>query len=212
MRYDIRPFGGDYLGDISRRVVYLTFDNGYEMGFTPIILDTLKDRGISATFFVTRQFLRSSPELVLRMIDEGHIVGNHSAAHLNMSQMTDAEIIADLREVEDMFFDITGRRIDPFFRFPNGDYSIRALNTVYEMGYWTFFWSLAYMDWDTNNQPGRDVAFRQVTNHIHNGCVILLHAVSESNTEALGDIIDRVHAMGFTFETLADLRPHPPGR
>ncbi|MCL2703043.1 MAG: polysaccharide deacetylase family protein [Defluviitaleaceae bacterium] len=205
-KYDIRNFGGDYLGDISRPVVYLTFDEGYDMGFTPAILDTLKEKGVKAAFFVTTSFIRSSPELCARMKNEGHIVGNHSDTHRDMNELTDEEIIEELKEVERLFKQATGFDLDPFFRFPSGVYSMRALDTVYRQGYRTFFWSLAYRDWDVNNQPGKDEAFRQVTEHIHNGCVILLHSVSQSNAEALGDIIDRVHAMGFTFESLDSIR------
>ena len=205
MRYDIRPFGGDYLGDITRPVLYLTFDLGYEMGYTGLILDTLRDRGVSATFFVTAGYIRNSPDFVRRMVADGHVVGNHSATHRQFSQLTDLEIMQELRLVEDLFLSNTGVEMPRFFRFPYGDYSMRALYTVYRQGYLTFFWSLAYMDWDPNNQPGKDVAFRQVTNHVHNGAVILLHA-AQSNALALGDIIDHLHAAGFTFETLEDLQ------
>ena len=194
------------MGDVSRRVVYLTFDEGYDGGYTAGILDILKEKNVPAAFFITASFARSAPELLVRMKNEGHIVGNHSATHRDMNAMSESEIIAELVEVEQLFQIATGYEIDPFFRFPNGVYSMRALEIVYNQGYYTYFWSLAYRDWLVNDQPGRDEAFRQVTEFVHNGCVILLHSVSLSNYEALADIIDRVRFMGFTFEPLDSIR------
>lgn len=202
---DIRQFGGYYLGDISQKVVYLTMDEGYEFGFTPDILDTLREKGVKAAFFVTKNFIEDQAELCKRMKEEGHVVGNHTVNHKNASTLTDEEMLFEITEVERCFKEATGYDMDKYFRFPSGDYSIRTLNIVKELGYTTVFWSLAYMDWDENKQPGKQYAFDHVAAYFHNGCIMLLHAKSQSNTEALGDIIDYVRSQGYSFETLDNL-------
>jgi len=203
--FDIRQFNGYYLGDLSERAVYLTFDNGYENGFTPIILDILKEKGVHAAFFVTKPYIQQAPELCIRMIEEGHIVGNHTVRHRNSSSLTDEEFIFELEETARFFKEVTGYDMHPYFRPPGGEYSARILSLANELGYKTIFWSLAYLDYDVNNQPGRQAAFDRVTSTIHNGCIILLHAISQSNTEALGDIIDYIREQGFEFKPLDDL-------
>ena len=141
----------------------------------------------------------------MRMINEGHVVANHSVRHLDSYTLTDAEFIFEIVETSRYFREVTGHYMSAFFRPPNGTYSARTLSLTNDLGYRTIFWSLAYRDWVTTDQPGRDYAFQRVTRTIHNGCIILLHAVSRSNVEALGDIIDWIHAQGFEFKSLYDL-------
>lgn len=204
-KFDFRQFGGYYLGDISQKVIYLTFDEGYENGFTPQILDTLKEKNIKAAFFVTKPYIKEHPELCIRMKEEGHIVGNHTVGHKNSWELTDEEMLYEITECERYFKEATGYDMDKYFRFPAGEFSARTLSIVNDLGYKSIFWSFHYLDYDRQNQPGRDKAFETVTSYYHNGCIMLLHAVSESNTQALADILDHISANGFIFKTLDDL-------
>ena len=201
----ILDYDAYYLGDTSRKVIYLTFDEGYELGFTPMILDTLAKNDVKAAFFVTKGFLESQPELAKRMVEEGHVVGNHSATHPQFSTISDEEITKELKDCANYFFDITGKEMDPFFRPPAGEYSIRVLERVLNEDYKTIFWSFAYRDWITDEQPGKGVAYDMAMTYSHNGCIMLLHAVSESNALALDDIIKDLKAKGYSFESLYDL-------
>ena len=185
-------------GDEHEGKVYLTFDEGYENGYTAEILDILKEKNVSAVFFVTLSYAKSEPELIQRMIDEGHVVGNHSARHPNMTQIgMDAAYneVADLHNYisENFGYDMY------LFRPPEGAFSERSLALLQKMGYRTVCWSFAYADWDPANQPEHQKAFERVTRSIHDGEIFLLHAVSETNTAILGDVIDYVRAEGFTF-------------
>lgn len=186
----------------QEKVMYLTFDNGYEFkNLTGSILDTLKEKNVKAAFFVTLSYVKQNPQFIRRMIDEGHIVGNHSTTHpvfpaLNRTQM--AQEIATLDNYLRENFSYTS----PYFRFPTGAYSECALELVTSIGFRSIFWSIAHTDWDTNAQKGADNAFSTVTSRFHPGAVILLHAVSQDNTEALGRIIDEAHAQGYVFKTL----------
>ena len=203
--FDIRLFGGHYLGDTGKRVVYLTFDEGYENGYTGPILDTLKALNVPAAFFLTQTYIRANPDLVQRMVDEGHVAANHSVTHRSIPELTDAEIMEELNGCADYFFETTGALMDMFFRPPEGNYSARSLSAVYDLGYRTVFWSFAYVDWDINDQPGREAAYETIMNGVHNGAVLLLHAVSVSNAEALPDVIADLKDMGFEFGSLYDL-------
>jgi len=206
--FDIRQFNGFYLGDLTRQVVYLTFDNGYEFeNLTIEILDILKDRDVHAAFFVTLPYIRNNPDIVMRMINEGHVVANHSNRHRNSSTLSDEDFVREIVETSAFFREQTGHYMSAFFRPPNGEYSARTISLTNDLGYRTIFWSLAYMDWVTDNQPGREYAFNRVTSTIHNGCIILLHGVSRSNVEALPDIIDWIRDQGFEFLSLYDLEP-----
>ncbi len=202
---NINQYGGYYLGDTSQKVIYLTFDEGYENGYTSQILDVLKDKGVKAAFFVTKSYIESEPELVRRMVAEGHIVGNHSVSHPDFTAISDEEIAAELEGCAAAFEETTGYVMPPYFRPPEGVYSIRTLEKTWAEGYKTIFWSYAYQDWDVNNQPGKDGAFQMVKDNYHNGSIMLLHAVSQSNTEALPEIIDFLWEQGYTFKTLDDL-------
>jgi peptidoglycan-N-acetylmuramic acid deacetylase len=188
----------------AEKVMYLTFDNGYEyQNLTANILDTLKEKNVKAVFFITLSYAKSNKALVQRMINEGHIVGNHSANHpsfpnLNRTQM--AEEIAKL----DNFLRTQFGYTSPYFRFPSGEYSENALELVTSIGFKSVFWSVAYSDWDTSVQKGADFAFSTVTSRFHPGAVILLHAVSKDNADALGRIIDKAQEEGYSFKTLDD--------
>ncbi|MCL2407489.1 MAG: polysaccharide deacetylase family protein [Defluviitaleaceae bacterium] len=203
--FDIRQFGGYYLGDITQKEIYLTWDEGYEQGHTAQILDVLLEKDVQAAFFVTKPYIKSHPDLVKRMVEEGHIVGNHTARHKPSPELSDEEFVFELRTTADYFKEVTGHDMPLFFRPPAGVYSARTLKLAQDMGYKTIFWSLAFVDWEINNQPGQTAALKAVTGYTHNGCIILLHAVSESNTQALADVIDQVREQGFVFKSLDDL-------
>lgn len=198
-------FDAYYLGDVSKKIIYLTFDEGYEMGYTEKILDILKENDVQAAFFVTKPYIESDPELVRRMVAEGHIVGNHSVTHPAMSTLSDEGILKELSGCATYFKEITGVDMPLFFRPPAGEYSIRTLEKTQEAGYKTIFWSFAYKDWVTDEQPGEQVAYNNIINYSHNGCIMLLHAVSKSNTEALDSAIKELKAEGYSFESLENL-------
>lgn len=187
------------------KVFYITFDCGYENGFTPSILDTLKEKDVKAIFFVTKDFVVKNPEYVKRMKEEGHLVGNHTVRHLSSPTLTPEELAAELYEVAATMEELTGYSIDPFFRTPMGDYSERVLKVVQDMGYTSAFWSIAYYDYDVNNQPGKEYVVDHFNTYHHNGCIALIHNISESNTQALGDVLDLLRNAGYRFGTLAEL-------
>lgn len=202
---DLAKYGAYYLRNTEEKVVYLTFDEGYENGFTPAILDTLKEKQIKAAFFITGSYLKHSPELVKRMKEEGHVVGNHSQTHPDFTTQTDEQVIAEVSQVAAKFKEVVGTEMDPFFRFPSGRYSEKDLYIVRKLGFRSIFWSMAYKDWDTKDQPGKDYAYQHVMANYHPGAVILLHAVSSSNTEALADIITSLDEAGYRFGSLYEL-------
>lgn len=202
---DLAKYGTYYLGDTSQKVVYLTFDEGYENGFTPTILDTLKAKGVKAAFFITGSYLKHNPDLVKRMKEEGHVIANHSQTHPDFTTKTLEEVLAEVNQVGDKYKELTGSELDPFFRFPSGRYTERDLYAIRKLGYRNVFWSIAHKDWDVNNQPGKEAAYNHVMDNYHNGAVILLHAVSSSNTEALADIITGLDEAGYRFGSLYEL-------
>ena len=186
-------------GEQHKGKVYLTFDEGYENGYTPKILDVLKEKGVSAVFFVTLSYAKSEPELIKRMIDEGHVVGNHSARHPNMTKITMEEMYAEVADLHNYISENFGYDMY-LFRPPEGAFSERSLALLQKMGYRTVCWSFAYADWDPANQMEHQKAFERITRNIHDGEIYLLHAVSETNTAILGDVIDHVRNSGYTFE------------
>lgn len=185
----------------GKKVIYLTFDCGYENGCTEKILDVLKEKQVPAAFFVTLPYLKSSPEIAARMILDGHVVGNHSDTHPNFSTISRTQMAKEIETVDNYLRTKFGYS-SPYFRFPQGVYSESALDLVNNAGFKSIFWSSAYADWDTNNQKGKQYAFDTVTKRLHPGCVLLLHAVSQDNADALGDIIDYAKAEGYEFATL----------
>lgn len=182
--------------------IYLTFDEGYEQGYTGQILDTLKKYNVPAVFFITGHYLTSQPELVKRMVAEGHQVANHTYNHPDLAQVSKERFDKELGQLEQEFEELTGSTMAPFLRPPMGNYSLTTLQWAKERNYKTVFWSMAFRDWDPNDQPGADFSHRYVTEHIHPGAVILLHAVSESNTQALPRIIEDLRAAGYEFAPL----------
>lgn len=184
--------------------MYLTFDCGYEyMNLTDDILDTLKEKNVKAAFFVTLSYIKSNPEKVDRMITEGHIVGNHSATHPVFPDISRTQMADELYKVDEYLQKHFNYK-NEYFRFPTGTYSENALELVTSVGYKSIFWSVAHGDYDTEKQPTVKETFDTVTGRFHPGAVILLHAISQSNTDALADIIDEAHTQGYTFKTLDD--------
>lgn len=195
---------GIFLGNTSEKKVYLTFDEGYENGYTPKILDTLKSNHVPAAFFVTADFVDKQPKLVQRMAVEGHIVGNHTATHRSLPELADSEIRKEIEITHYKVRELTGKDMK-FMRPPMGEYNSRVLNELKELGYKAVFWSMAYRDWETDKQPGQVTAYNNVMDNVHPGAVILLHAVSKSNADALDEIIKGVKARGYSFASLKEL-------
>ena len=188
-------YGAYFIAPADCGKFYLTFDEGYENGFTPQILDVLKEKGVRAVFFVTGDFVRTQPELVQRMIDEGHVVGNHTNRHKNPTQVPLEEAAADIRELHEAVEERFGYTMS-LYRPPEGAFSEQTLAMVQQMGYTTCLWSFAYKDYDVNDQPDVETAYARTTKFIHEGAIYLLHAVSETNAAILGDLIDEVRARG----------------
>ena len=195
----------DNIYQSQEKIAYLTFDDGPTKKCTPKILDILKANDVTAAFFVTKSYIESCPDLVNRMVEEGHIVGNHSSTHPEMAGLSSDEILAELNGCADAFQKVTGVEMPRYFRPPSGVYSIHSLAQTQAAGYKTIFWSFAYQDWDTENQPGVQAAYDMVMNHYHNGCIMLLHAVSQSNTEALDQMLKSLKAQGYVFMSLDQL-------
>lgn len=186
----------------EEKVMYMTFDNGYEYeNLTSDILDTLKEKNVKAAFFITLDYAKKNKTLVRRMIDEGHIVGNHSATHPSFPTLTRTQMAEDIDKL-DSFLKTEFSYSSPYFRFPSGEYSECALELVTSLGFKSIFWSVAYADWDTSTQKGKDYSYSTVTSRFHPGALILLHAVSRDNAEALGSIIDKAVEEGYRFATL----------
>jgi peptidoglycan-N-acetylmuramic acid deacetylase len=181
--------------------LYLTFDEGYENGYTTKILDTLQEKNVPAVFFVTYDYASKNPDLIKRMIDEGHVVGNHSYNHPSMPTVSLEKGEEEITKLHNYIKDTFGYEMT-LFRPPMGEYSERTLALAQNLGYQSVFWSFAYADWDPKKQPEPEAALKKTVERVHNGAVYLLHAVSETNTQILGDFIDQVCAKGFSFEKL----------
>ncbi len=194
-------YGAKCLDISGEKVIYLTFDCGYENGCTEKILDTLKEKKVPAAFFVTLPNVKDNPEIIARMINEGHIVGNHSDTHPNFSKINRTQMVKEIEALDNYLRENFGYSA-PFFRFPEGACSENALELVQSIGYTSVFWSSAYADWDINNPKGKQYAFDTVTSRLHPGCILLLHAVSPDNADALGDIIDYAREQGYEFKAL----------
>ena len=202
----LRQYDAAYLGDTSQPVIYLTFDAGYENGFTGQILDTLAKHDVSAAFFLVGNYLEKNPDLVRRMAAEGHTVGNHTLHHPDMSKLTDSTAFEqELTGLEERYREITGQELPKFYRPPQGVYSEENLEMAQELGYKTVFWSLAYADWDNAAQPGREAAFSKLLPRIHNGAVVLLHSTSRTNAEILDELLTKWEEMGYRFGKLEEL-------
>jgi peptidoglycan-N-acetylmuramic acid deacetylase len=195
-----------YMGDTSHKYIYLTFDEGYENGYTGKILDVLKANNVKAGFFVTVPYINSNKELVKRMADEGNLVCNHSNTHPSMATITNEEKFKwELTSTEEAYKEATGYNMSKFFRPPMGRYSELSLNYTNKLGYKTIFWSFAHKDWLKDDQPNPEKAKKLILKRTHPGGIYLLHAVSKTNTEILDSLIKEWKSQGYEFKTLNDL-------
>ena len=202
----LRQYQAAYIGNTNEKVLYLTFDAGYENGCTAKILDTLKEKQVPAAFFLVGNYIRQSPDLVRRMVAEGHTVGNHTMHHYDMSRLSDkAAFSKELTDLEALYKETVGQELPKFYRPPQGIYSEKNLKMAQELGYKTLFWSLAYVDWNNDAQPTREAAFAKLLPRTHNGAVVLLHSTSKTNAEILGELIDKWKEAGYRFGTLEEL-------
>ena len=205
-RQQLRQYDAAYLGDPSKKVLFLTFDAGYENGSTEKILDTLKEQQVPAAFFLVGNYIEKNADLVRRMEAEGHIVGNHTMHHKDMSKITDeAAFTKELQDLEKLYEDTVGKPMPKYYRPPQGIYSEDNLRLAQKLGYKTVFWSLAYVDWNNDSQPTREQAFAKLLPRTHPGAVILLHSTSKTNAEILGELIEKWKAEGYRFGTLEEL-------
>lgn len=203
---ELKKYDAYYVGDSSKKVIYLTFDCGYENGNTVPILDALKKHNAPATFFVVGHYLESAPELVKRMVDEGHTVGNHTYHHPDMSKISDASAFQkEMEGVSELYQELTGCEMVKFYRPPQGKYSTANLQMAKDLGYRTFFWSLAYVDWNVDAQPSCEEALQKLTTRIHPGAIVLLHNTSKTNGEVLDELLCKWEEMGYTFEKLENM-------
>ena len=201
----IKDCGGYFLGE-DEKVIYLTFDAGYENGNVEKILDTLKEENVPAAFFILDNLVTSNTDLVKRMVEEGHTVCNHTAKHKDMTKMTTKEAFAEeLLNMEQIYKDKTGYELAKYYRPPEGRFNKENLTWANEMGYKTIFWSFAYADWDNENQMSADKAVEKIMTNTHNGEVLLLHPTSKTNAEILPTLIKKWKEMGYTFGTLDEL-------
>jgi peptidoglycan-N-acetylmuramic acid deacetylase len=198
--------GAFYKADPSKKEIYLTFDNGYENGYTAQILDVLKKEKVPATFFVTGHYLETAPDLVKRMATEGHIVGNHSWSHPDLTKSSNEQMVEELEKVRKKAEELTGNKTMKYLRPPRGVFSDRTLAIAKQQGYTHAFWSLAYVDWNTDQQRGAQYAYDHIMKQMHPGAVILLHTVSKDNADALERVIQDVKKEGYTFKSLDDLK------
>ena len=202
----LRQYDAVYIGDTSRKVLYLTFDAGYENGCTAQILDALKKHQAPAAFFLVGNYIEKNPDLVRRMVEEGHTVGNHTMHHYDMSKISDkAAFSKELQDLETLFRETTGQELPKYYRPPQGIYSEENLKMAQELGYRTVFWSLAYVDWNNDSQPTAEQAFAKLLPRTHNGAVVLLHSTSKTNAEILDELLTKWKEQGYRFGTLDEL-------
>lgn len=202
----LRKYQGIYIADTEKPIVYLTFDEGYENGYTPKILDVLLEKKVNAIFFITGPYLNQQEALVRRMIEEGHAIGNHTVGHFSLPTLDDEKMRKEVADLDRTFYEKFNKHM-VFLRPPKGEYSEHSLAVTSEMGYINVFWSFAYDDWNRNNQRGWEYAYNKVMPNLHNGAILLLHAVSSDNAEALGRIIDDTRKKGYEFGDVFDLIP-----
>ncbi len=203
---ELAGYDAYYCGQGEEKVIYLTFDCGYENGNTEPILDALKKHNAQATFFVVGHFLESAPEIVKRMVADGHTVGNHTYHHPDMSKISGMSAFRkEMDDVASLFKEVTGTELAMYYRPPQGKYSTENLQMAKELGYSTFFWSLAYVDWNQDSQPSHEEAFAKLTSRIHPGAIVLLHSTSKTNGEIMDELLTKWEEMGYTFRPLADL-------
>lgn len=206
---ELQQYDAFYAQDTEEKNIYLTFDCGYENGNTEIILDALKKHHAPATFFVVGNFLSTSPDLVKRMVSDGHIVGNHSYHHPDMSKISSMDSFSkELQELSDLYQETTGKEMKKYYRPPQGKYSESNLKMAKDLGYKTFFWSLAYVDWYQDKQPSKEEAFDKLLGRIHPGAIVLLHSTSSTNAQILDELLTKWEEMGYQFRALDYLVEH----
>lgn len=189
------------MGNKDSNSIYLTFDLGYEAGYTEHILDALKENNVKAAFFITGHYLNTQTDLVKRMIEEGHIVGNHTVNHKSLVDLSDEEIEKEIMDLHNALYDKLGYEMT-YFRPPKGEYSQRVLSIAQKLGYTTVLWSSAYDDWDENNQGREDYGKSKILDNLHNGCVLLLHGTSKDNSNILDYVLKETISRGYEFKSL----------
>ena len=197
----MEKYNGLCIGNNSKKNIYLTFDAGYEAGYTIKILDVLKEKGVSATFFITSHYLNTADEQVKRMIEEGHTIGNHTVNHKSMPEITDEEIEQEVMKLHQAVYEKYNYEMR-YIRPPKGEFSERTLKKCEDLGYKTVMWSFAYCDWDENKQPTIEEGKKKIVDNFHPGEIILLHSNSKTNSEILADIIDEARNQGYEFKSL----------
>lgn len=201
----LEKYDAYYVDESGEKNIYLTFDNGYEQGYTKDILNVLKEENVPATFFVTGHYVKEEPALVKRMVDDGHIIGNHSYHHPDFSVMRKQEIEKELTDLEKAVADVSDQKQLTYLRPPRGIFSENTLQWTKELGYTHIFWSLAFKDWNTDSQKGWQYAYDEIMEQIHPGAIILLHTVSSDNADALEKVIKELKKQGYTFKSLDHL-------
>ncbi len=203
---ELKKHNAYYRDDTDEQIIYLTFDAGFENGYTPSILDTLKKHDVPSTFFLVGNYMKTSPDLVKRMVDENHIVANHTYSHPDMSKISSKDSFQkELEDLEAEYKKVTGQEMKKYYRPPQGIYSEENLQMANGLGYNTFFWSLAYVDWYVDDQPSKEEAFEKLIGRIHPGAIVLLHSTSETNAEILDELLGEWKDMGYKFGSLEEL-------
>ena len=202
----LKQYDAAYIGNTEEKVLYLTFDAGYENGCTAKILDVLREQQVSAAFFLVGNYIEKNADLVRRMAEEGHTVANHTMHHYDMSKLSEKEAFSkELTDLENLYRQTTGLELPRYYRPPQGIYSEENLAMAQELGYKTVFWSLAYVDWNNDAQPTKEEAFAKLLPRTHNGAVVLLHSTSRTNADILEELIGKWKDMGYRFGTLEEL-------
>ena len=201
----LQTYDAAYLDPSGEKVIYLTFDAGYENGCTGKILDILQKHNIPAAFFLTGHYIEKNPDLVRRMASEGHIVGNHTMHHPDASKLTEEAFQKELQDLEKLYFDKVGQEMPKFYRPPQGIYSEENLKMAQKMGYKTVFWSLAYVDWNNDAQPDPQSSKEKLLSRTHDGMVLLLHSTSQTNVQILEDLLTHWTQMGYRFAPISEL-------
>lgn len=202
---ELKKYNAYYAEDTSEKKLYLTFDAGFENGNTPAILDALKKHDVKATFFVVGTYIKDNPDLIKRIHEEGHLIGNHTYHHPDMSKIATKESFhKELKDVETEYKNVVGEEMTKFYRPPQGKYNESNLQMAKDLGYHTFFWSLAYVDWYENDHPSKEEAFQKLLGRIHPGAIVLLHSTSRTNAEILDELLTKWEEMGYRFASLEE--------
>lgn len=202
----LKKYNSYFIGKEDEKVVYITFDAGYEAGYIDTILAALKKHNVKATFFVVGTLIKSDPEVIQKITDAGHIVGNHTMTHPNMSKISTMESFKnELDQVETLYKNVTGKEMSKYYRPPQGIFSSMNLEMANQLGYKTIFWSLAYVDWNKDSQPTKEEAFNKIIPRLHNGTILLLHSTSKTNANILDELLTKIESEGYTFKSLDEL-------